>query len=678
MITHTSGGFDIEIQFLAPLSYQQHAPKSPSSQLEIFLKPEAFTDTTLLDQVSQRTDLIWDTRSDVPLSELVYNSENPARPSILLRFNQALPFTIRSSSDFRSIIISVIQSQPNAQQPASVVENTTSMDALVKQLKDVDLRLGLALEQANTSFVNKEYSQAVRLFSKVRDESDGEFRRRAQELIGVSRLLNNQVAQAKAEFERYLEDYPESEGAPRVRQRLNALITAAQLPKQKLRKSSRQPDADLGQWRSQFYGSFGQTYYRDQIKPDGQASSLIREDLTNDLDFIARFNKDDMELKTQFVGSYRKDLLSSEQADQFIPSIFWVSAQDKGLGLSAQLGRQSSNSSGTLGRFDGALLGYQVSDNIELKAVMGYPVNYSDKASVNTDVQFAGVSARFDSVWDGLDLSSFFIQQDNHGVLDRRAIGGEIRYRDDTKSVFTLLDYDLLYQELNIFLLIGNWTISPSNTANLVVDYRNSPLMTTQNALMGQGVSSLDQLLDIYTLDEIHQLARDRTAQSRSITAGFTHQFNQDWQVITDVTSSRYGDTPASGGVEALTGTENEMMYSVQVIGNRVAFETDTLVAGLRFANTTRSDNYSVNMSWRFNLSNDLRINPRIRVDYRKDVDDSDSRLAIRPFIRLDYRFKKWLKFEMDLGYEWHKLTFSDLPFNSTGIFGSLGYRMQF
>ena len=56
------------------------------------------------------------------------------------------------------------------------------------------------------------------------------FSKEAQEYLGLARERNGQLAHAKAEYRIYLAKYPEGEDAQRVRQRLDALVTAYQAP----------------------------------------------------------------------------------------------------------------------------------------------------------------------------------------------------------------------------------------------------------------------------------------------------------------------------------------------------------------------------------------------------------------------------------------------------------------
>jgi hypothetical protein len=119
-------------------------------------------------------------------------------------------------------------------------------------------------------------------------------------------------------------------------------------------------------------------------------------------------------------------------------------------------------------------------------------------------------------------------------------------------------------------------------------------------------------------------------------------------------------------------------MYSLQLVGNKVAFETDTMIVSWRYADLTRSTTQSLNGNWRFNINSELRVNPRLRIDYRKSKLNDDERWVYRPYMRVDYRYERWLKFEFDFGYEWLDETFSGLSRQTTGYFINVGYRAQF
>ena len=187
----------------------------------------------------------------------------------------------------------------------------------------------------------------------------------------------------------------------------------------------------------------------------------------------------------------------------------------------------------------------------------------------------------------GGDFTGYYISQDNSGVTDRDAVGVELRYLDANKLFFTLVDYDIYFDQLNTFLFIGSWNLRDESKLNLTLDYRNSPVLTKTNATQGQGVTSLGALFDVYTDDELKQLALDRTAIPETFTSGWVERFGEDWQLIVEVTATKFGETPASGGVEVMPAIDWEFYYNTQVNGNRDFYDEDTMILGVRYGDAT-------------------------------------------------------------------------------------------
>ena len=106
--------------------------------------------------------------------------------------------------------------------------------------------------------------------------------------------------------------------------------------------------------------------------------------------------------------------------------------------------------------------------------------------------------------------------------------------------------------------------------------------------------------------------------------------------------------------------------------------ENDITIFGLRYSDLQNVDSYSVDLNTRFPLTRDLRINPRVRIDYRKNKNDGGDRVNIRPLVRLDYRWKRWLRFELEGGREWINETVIGDSQKSTNYFFSLGARAFF
>ncbi len=535
------------------------------------------------------------------------------------------------------------------------------------------------MARAEAAMTAGELRRAVQLLTKILRDPAGPLAPKAQELLGLARERNGQLAHAKAEYEKYLRLYPEGEGAARVRQRLAALLTARGEPGRKLRKARAEEDA----WRGEFSGSFSQFYTRDVTFADasttsGASATVNRSDISSDLDLALRARRPEFELGAQFVGGHVLEFRDGSDDESRVNTLF-VEAIDRRRDVDFRLGRQSHSTDGVLGRFDGAVLGAQIASRVHVNGIAGFPVASTTSKTVDTDRYFYGVGFDFGTFADAWDFNLFAINQIADGVTDRRAVGGEARYFADNRSFFSLLDYDVSYNSLNIALFSGNWTFPDRTTLSLVLDYRNSPILTTTNAIQGQNADDIAQLLNSFSESEIRALAEDRTATSRSMTISASRPINGKLQVSGDFTLSNLTGTPASGGVEAGSGTGNEYFYSVQLIGSSLLKEGDIAILGLRFADTATAKTTTFTLNTRYPVNHDWRINPRFRLDYRLNDDGGGERVTVRPSIRTDYRWRRHMRLEAELGGEWSSDHTADQQTDrSFGYFLRLGYRYDF
>ena len=127
-----------------------------------------------------------------------------------------------------------------------------------------------------------------------------------------------------------------------------------------------------------------------------------------------------------------------------------------------------------------------ITEQIRLNAVFGFPVEYASITRADQFNFFYGLNADFLNINGPLDSSvdfnTFFIQQFAENIQDRLAIGGDMKLFTDSVNIFSQIDYDLLYDSLNILSMNGNWRLPNQTTLNLLLDYRNAPLLTTSNA----------------------------------------------------------------------------------------------------------------------------------------------------------------------------------------------------
>jgi len=673
----------LRINFTIPLQYLNHTPEKFGDSLEIQFQNVSVNLFSAESALNEQQIINPPRASEaVPIIDARYEQRSAARGVIIIRFTHKVRYTVQPGSDRRHIIISIIPDKPAAEAgglPGETpvlakppLEPDASMEIIPTLPAVPDEQIAAIMEDARQAVATEDYSRAIQLYTKVLQYPDNPYRQDALEFLGVAREHKGQLAHAVKQYERYLALYPDSEGAERVEQRLVGLTTLTDKPR------SLAEGGAVGEKASpwEVFGSFSQFYRRDENTTDENGDLLTQSSLANDLDVSARRRTDNYDIQSRFTGTYFYDFLQDGPGNETAVSNAYFDANDLQRGLTARIGRQTRNTGGVLGRFDGLLLGYRLSDTITLNAVGGYPV-FSTRDSFNTDKYLYGISADIGTIANAWDFNVFLIEQRVFGVVDRRAIGGEARYFDPTKSILTFLDYDIFYNSVNTFIFLSTWTLPDRTTINATIDYRNSPLISTSNALQGQPFDTIKDLLDQLTLDEIIALAEDRTSKSTTGTLGVTHPFNEKLQVSGDITISNLQGTSASGGVDAIEGTGNEYFYNLQLIGSSLLQPGDINILGFRFSDTSTSNIYTLSADSRFPVTNNFRINPRVRYDYR-DNDDNTTQSTILPSIRLDYRWHRLYRFELEAGREWTTRNLQDGTGDFRSYFISVGYRADF
>ena len=130
-------------------------------------------------------------------------------------------------------------------------------------------------------------------------------------------------------------------------------------------------------------------------------------------------------------------------------------------GLSGSIGRRTRSTGGVLGRYDGAELAYRGGESWQIGVLGGMPVDSSRWTGLATDRFLGGVNAELGTFFDSLDVDLFAVGQSASGLLDRAALGGEIRYFREGLFAAAYLDYDAYFNSLNVAQLTGNWQATP-------------------------------------------------------------------------------------------------------------------------------------------------------------------------------------------------------------------------
>ena len=546
------------------------------------------------------------------------------------------------------------------------VATTTAPASTTLTQKDIDQTMKRAQEMMR----RKDYIVAIQLLTRLTEQPEFPQRAQAQELLGLARERNGQLAHAKAEYEEYLSRYPQGEAADRVSKRLRALTFAASPASAQARAAA----ANQSRWK--VYGGISQTYRRDSSSFDNgvvSTSGTTQDAILSDVALAARRSGERYDFAMRASGSYGLDLMSNGPGSQGTVSLLFAELRDRDLDWTVRGGRQSGSLGGLIGTFDGLYAGYQVAPRVRVNGYAGSLVNTA-RAAPSTDQTFYALSADFGTFAEAWDMSLYALTQDYVGYTDRQAIGTEIRYFRPGLTFVGLADYDIHFGDLNDVLLLATAALPSRWTMSVNLDHRKSPGLSLRNALIGQQVQTFDELFSLYSGAQVQQFAQDRTAESDTYTLSLSRPFGERWQWSMDVSGMSMSATPASGGVDATPASGTDLLFSTQALGYGLFGRGDVSSLGFQYQTGDSTDTISLGLYTQIPLGEAWRLTPRIRVDQRTFHDDGSTQLLYAPGLRAEMRWQRlWL--EIEGGAEIGQRTLGDSSADTTRYYFSLGYR---
>lgn len=538
------------------------------------------------------------------------------------------------------------------------------------------------LDNGRQALLDRRYSEAVDNYTRILAHPDHQYRASAREYIGVAYERTGQRANAIAEYQAYLSEFPEGEGAARVESRLTSLLAAT------AREAAEPTSAAAARadgW--QIYGGVSQYYWRneEQLVHDGNylvsgSGVLALGDITASrrgtrFDVLARVN-----------GGHQFNLVEfDDTGDTGWLSDAYVDIVDNRLGLQAKVGRQLRRGDGVLGRFDGAAFRYRWKPDLSFSVSSGFPVD-SSRYAAGTERFFYAAGAQVENLWDKFNVNVYTHQQTVDGIADRRAVGGEVQYREGPVNLVGLVDYDISYNVLNTLLVNSTWVFENDWRLNGVVRVGAQPYLTTRNSLAGQTARSIDELLETYTEGQIRTLARNRTAQATTVSAGVSLPLGERIEMSLDISARQSDSTEASGGVAGIPDTGTQLFYNATLVGSGVLRQGGLTILTLRHDATRTRDSSMLMLDTRLPFGEGLRINPRVSLVSRTDNLTGVDQLIASPSIRVIYRWNA-LMIDLEAGGRWSSRDLPPTEFDPFSVDGTeelmggfvnLGYRLEF
>jgi hypothetical protein len=571
---------------------------------------------------------------------------------------------VESARDFA---LQNVAGSPLAVVAAETFEAESQSGLIEKPAAEIEAQMAAARE----AMLEGNYEIGIQLYAELK-RTAGEHRAEATEYLGLAYERAGLPNQARSEYEWYLREFPANVGIARVRQRLNGIVLRAAAPTQPLREVPRD-----SRWDTAF--GISQYYRRDENQFDEDQESITTlSALISDIDLSVQRRGERFDMTGRMSVSHLHDMLDQTgPGDQERISYAYFDLESNVRDWWLRFGRQTLNSFGVLGRFDGARLDYTWSDQRIVHVMMGYPVE-STRDTLERDREFYGAAVEFQDLIGSWDLSVFLNHQSIESLDARQAVGTEIRYSDSKRTLTGIVDFDVDYSELNTILLFGTWRLANRITLSALIDERKSPILTTRNALIGQPVGTIEELLLVWTEEEIRQLALDRTAESSTVTLGLAAPLGQRFQLNFDYTSTEVSGTAASGGVAAIESTGTQYFYSTSLVASGLFGSGDVSILNIRYGTSDQFKTSTFTWDLRIPVGRRIRVNPRIRLNSWKGLLNGRQRDSVSPTLRLLFNTRQHYRIEFEIGADRQTRVDGLLEREATGNFINLGYRANF
>ncbi|HEX5787672.1 MAG TPA: tetratricopeptide repeat protein, partial [Woeseiaceae bacterium] len=545
------------------------------------------------------------------------------------------------------------------------------------------------LDAASAAIIDRRYDDAVAACTAILEVPASPYRARAREYIGVALERSGQTDRAVAEYRAWLAEFGAADSragdAKRVGERLRALTESPAPGVTAGRAAAHAPEP-----RWAFFGGVSQYYWRNEEQFVDDGNHIVSSTgILNLADVTATRSGTRYDLQARVNGAYQFDLIEYDGDDHtgWITNAY-IDVADRETGLRGRAGRQARRQDGVIGRFDGASVDYALTERISLGASAGLPIDSPRYRSGSHRTQF-GVSTRFADVVPGADLNVYLQRQTVDGIVDREALGGEARYRLWDVAFFGMLDYDVGFGDVNLAMLNAQWVLPTGWTVNLRAETGVQPFITTRNALAGQGVGSIETLLETYSEEEVRALASDRTGSASRFSAAFSIPLAERFDLSIDASVRRFGGTAASGGVAAIPDSGTQSYLAATLVSTSLFSADDLNTLSVRYDASYTRDRLTLLLDSRIAIGSRLRVRPAIslsQLDYHSPEYGESREFVVEPSLRLYYRWKRIL-FDAEAGIRYAERENPARPWDPfspdgheqlSGMYLNLGYQMEF
>ena len=316
---------------------------------------------------------------------------------------------------------------------------------------------------------------------------------------------------------------------------------------------------------------------------------------------------------------------------------------------------------------------YKFAKNWRVNVDAGIPVDYS----LESKRRFAGMSLDAENLFDHWNGNAYMIQQTVDGVADRDAVGGEVRYIKNGNSLYMTLDYDTMFKEYNIASIQGSVQTKGQTNITLLYDQRKAPPLTITNAIIGQSVTTVRELLQTRTEEQLREQSLATTALVKQAQASITTPLSGAWQLGADYRLTNVGALPAYEDIPATPSTGNIHGGTVQVIGSNLYSQRDINVFSVSLLKGETYRGKYVSYSNLSGVGEKWTLEPALR--FYTQVDNTDTQIErYTAVMRVNFAVGQKLSFEVEYDFEKSKTQTALQDETAVHEFFYLGYRYSF
>jgi hypothetical protein len=656
-------------------------------------------------------------RNGVPLYELVlgyFDSAEAAQKvvsSIAAEFPQAQVFDVvqRKEANLQNAAETVPAPAPPAGQipapeppPGAALAEPPEPSAAAAAaaalaaapVTDLDKQGASLMAQSRAALIGGKNDEAINTLNQLLLLPPNKYSQDAQELVGLARERSGDLVQARKEYELYMRLFPTGEGATRVRQRLATLAPPEQATSIAAKPpEKREPTLGYGGSLSQYYYGGKQkvqtTFLNVPVTANQQTiTNNTQSSLVTTVDLNGRYRTDTTDTRIVVRDSDQYSFISSTAPSLNRLDSVYVDFRDSAHRVSVKAGRQSGVTGGLVGRFDGAIVSYDVAPKLSVSAVAGVPV--AQDLFIQANQRFEGLSMNAQSFAEHWGAGGFVINQTADGVVDRRAVGGELRYFDDRKTMYSLIDYDVQFATLNAATLQGTYLFPDQTSVSLLIDDRKAPTLETSNGLLQSGCSSYAQYFagkcasranPPYTVEVLRQDALATTANSHQFALDASHPFGTHWQASADLRVTSVGALPTvtinNQTFQGTSATGNVLGATIQATGTNLYSKRDINVFSLtHLRSSTLSGTMLAYSNLNSFLDNRLSLEPNLSL-YRETDTSGQRLLRVSPSLRTSYKLTRRMSVEGTIALEQSRNEGPAQNDTTSNVFYYVGYRFD-